>query len=111
MRALPWRSALKKVVRSEVVQLESGRQRIVAVHVPAPGAGGAGGRAAPWTLLHSHGNAVDLGGWAALSGGSCRRPFGPPSDHASPAAGQMLPLYEELSSLLRCGIFAYDYQG
>lgn len=38
-----------------------------------------------WTLLHSHGNAVDI--------------------------GEMLPLYEELASLLKVNVMCYDYTG
>jgi fermentation-respiration switch protein FrsA (DUF1100 family) len=38
-----------------------------------------------FTLLHSHGNAVDL--------------------------GQMLPFYEQLSKYLQVNVFAYDYRG
>ncbi|GBF97745.1 hypothetical protein Rsub_10909 [Raphidocelis subcapitata] len=43
------------------------------------------GRPARATLLHSHGNAVDL--------------------------GQMMPIYRDLSRLLRVNILAYDYTG
>ncbi|GAB4814671.1 hypothetical protein N2152v2_001717 [Parachlorella kessleri] len=73
---------LKKVHRAQVVRVPSPRSKgnIVGVFLPAPGAD-----KVRFTLLHSHGNAVDV--------------------------GEMLPLYEELAALLRCNIFAYDYTG
>lgn len=73
---------LRKVPRAQVarVPVSGGApgDTIVAAFVPAP----AGVR---FTLLCSHGNAVDL--------------------------GQMLPLYDELARILRVNIMAYDYRG
>jgi pimeloyl-ACP methyl ester carboxylesterase len=81
----PTQRGLRRVLRAEVFQIPVGSGRdagtVVAALIPAP-AGSAAGRR---TLLHSHGNAVDL--------------------------GQMLPLYEQLAKLLRCNIMAYDYRG
>lgn len=57
----PTRSNLKKVPRACVFQVGSKRETIVAAFLPAPGGGGDGGAGSRWTLLHSHGNAVDLG--------------------------------------------------
>lgn len=80
----PVRSGLKKVPRAQVVRLPAGKGKegheIVAAFLPAPG-----GKEVRFTLLHSHGNAVDL--------------------------GEMLPLYEELAALLKCNIMCYDYTG
>ncbi|EFN60175.1 hypothetical protein CHLNCDRAFT_29399, partial [Chlorella variabilis] len=86
----PLRSHLKKVPKAQVYQLGVKKETIVAAFIPGASAvsssGGAGGKqGVRWTLVHSHGNAVDL--------------------------GEMLPLYEELSRLLRCNILSYDYTG
>lgn len=76
----PLQSGLKKVVRAEVelVPCDSIASAIVVVHIAAPAP-------ARFTLLHSHGNAVDL--------------------------GVMLPFYEQLARALRCNVAAYDYSG
>ncbi|KAL4421927.1 hypothetical protein ABPG77_005211 [Micractinium sp. CCAP 211/92] len=90
----PVQPHVKRVPRAVVHQLGSRKETIVAAFIPGAGApagssGASGGRPASpgvrWTLLHSHGNAVDL--------------------------GEMLPLYEELARLLRCNVFSYDYAG
>lgn len=86
----PLQPHVKRVPRARVHQLGSKKETIVAVFIPGAGApAGSGGAAASqgvrWTLLHSHGNAVDL--------------------------GEMLPLYEELARLLRCNVLSYDYAG
>ena len=71
-----------KVSRAQVFQLPIPNNRngdtIVAAYIAAPSP-------VRFTLLHSHGNAVDL--------------------------GQMLPLYEQLAILLKVNVFAYDYRG
>lgn len=76
-------SLFKKVPRAEIaeVSIANGRgkgEKIVTAYVKSP-------TPVSFTLLHSHGNAVDL--------------------------GQMLPFYEQLSKYLHVNIFAYDYRG
>lgn len=80
----PVQSHLKQVPSAKVHRLPIRGARnefIVAAFVPSPG----DGTAVRFTLLHSHGNAVDL--------------------------GQMLPLYEQMARLLKVNILTYDYRG
>jgi len=76
-------SLFKKVPRAEIAEIPiaNGRRKgetILTAYVKAP-------TPVSFTLLHSHGNAVDL--------------------------GQMLPFYEQISKHLRVNVFAYDYRG
>ncbi|PSC68542.1 alpha beta-hydrolase [Micractinium conductrix] len=87
---LPTQSGTKRVPRAKVYQIASKKETIVAAFVPAAGGPSSSGSSGSslgvrWTLLHSHGNAVDL--------------------------GEMLPLHEELARLLRCNVLSYDYAG
>jgi pimeloyl-ACP methyl ester carboxylesterase len=73
----------KKVPRAEIAEIPitNGRgkgETIVTAYIKAP-------TPVRFTLLHSHGNAVDL--------------------------GQMLGFYEQLARLLHCNVFAYDFRG
>jgi hypothetical protein len=149
---IPACSRIKRVPRARAFQIACKKETLVAAFIPGGGSSGSGG--VRWTLLHSHGNAVDLGemvagvagwlyGWLAASMGSrlppkaaataasrrsgscCGRHLSgghhaPPSPNSPnrllstaccPPAGEMLPLYEELSRLLRCNILSYDYAG
>lgn len=95
---LPQQPRLKKVPQALVLKIAIPKtdDTITAALIPAP-AGFSKGNASssgsssdrslstPFTILHSHGNAVDL--------------------------GQMLPLYEQLAKLLRVNVCAYDYRG
>lgn len=95
----PVRGHTKRVPRAQVYQLASKKETIVAAFIPGAGSSASSGggssnpgssnpgssRGVRWTLVHSHGNAVDL--------------------------GEMLPLYEELARLLRCNVLSYDYTG
>lgn len=76
-------SQYKKVLKAEVAEIPiaTGRGKgdtIVVAYIKAP-------TPVRFTLLHSHGNAVDL--------------------------GQMLPYYEQLAKLLHVNVCAYDYRG
>ena len=78
-------SKFKKVPRAQVTQIPvltaNGKETgdtIVTAYIAAPST-------VRFTLLHSHGNAVDL--------------------------GQMLPFYEDLARCLKVNVFAYDYRG
>jgi abhydrolase domain-containing protein 17 len=77
---LPTAPGVKRVPGAEVFKLPRGRssRSIVVVNVPSP-------TPVRHTLLHSHGNAVDL--------------------------GIMLPFYEQLARLLHCNVVGYDYTG
>lgn len=80
----PIQPGLRRVPKAEVTRIpvgDHGAQSIVAAYIPAPNAS-SGNR---FTILHSHGNAVDL--------------------------GQMMGLYAELARVLRVNILAYDYRG
>lgn len=73
-------SHTKRVPRAQVYQLASKKETIVAAFIPGagsnnPGSSGGGSsnpgssRGVRWTLVHSHGNAVDLGeAWVVASG-------------------------------------------
>ena len=82
-------SHTKRVPRAQVYQLASKKETIVAAFIPGagssasssggssnPGSNPGGNRGVRWTLVHSHGNAVDLGeawlhpfgGWIVASG-------------------------------------------
>lgn len=89
----PTQGHTKRVPRAQVYQVPSKKETIVAAFIPGAGSSAAaagsssssGPKGVRWTLVHSHGNAVDL--------------------------GEMLPLYEELARLLRCNVLSYDYAG
>jgi hypothetical protein len=70
---------LRKVPRARAYLLPRGNASIVAVYLPAPGP------PVRHTLLHSHGNGVDL--------------------------GQMMPLLDGLSQAVGCNVMAFDYTG
>ena len=80
--ARPVEPGVKKVPRAQVVTLNvpgsRTNEKIIAAYIPAPSK-------VRFTLLSSHGNAVDL--------------------------GQVLPLYEQLAKLLKINVLAYDYRG
>jgi abhydrolase domain-containing protein 17 len=73
-------SPFKKVPRAEIAQIPVSTKgdTIVTAFIRAPSP-------VRYTLIHSHGNAVDL--------------------------GQMLPFYEQLARYLNVNVFAYDYRG
>jgi abhydrolase domain-containing protein 17 len=73
---------LKKVPRAKasMIPISSSQNapRIAVAYIPAP-------RSTGFTLLHCHGNAVDL--------------------------GQLLPFYEQLAKLLGINVIGFDYRG
>lgn len=80
--ARPVEPGIKKVPRADVRHLNvpgsRTNEKIVAAYIAAP-------VNVRFTLISSHGNAVDL--------------------------GQLLPLYEQLAKLLKVNVLAYDYRG
>jgi len=79
----PVQRGIRKVSNAKVHLIQSAKGRngenIVVAFVPAPGP------PVKFTVLHSHGNAVDL--------------------------GQILPMYKQLGQVLRVNFVGYDYRG
>lgn len=77
----PCNRTVQKVPHGRVTRVQaagSSSHQLVVVRVPAP-------RPTRHTILHSHGNAVDL--------------------------GEMLPLYASLARVLQCNVVGWDYRG